>query len=48
MARKSNGTNGAMASSSMMESPFMMDDDESNPYAAPKHVTINEEEIARI
>jgi len=48
MARKSNGTNGAVASSSMMESPFMMDDDESNPYAAPKHVTINEEEIARI
>ena len=24
------------------------DDDESNPYAAPKHVTINEEEVARI
>ena len=48
MARRSNGTNAAMASSTIMDSPFMVDDDESNPYAAPKHVNINEEEVARI
>ena len=46
-ARRSNGTTG-LTTISAQESPFILDDDESNPYAAPKHVNINEEEIARI
>ena len=33
--------------SNSSNNPFM-NDDEDNPYAAPKHVNINEEEVARI